>query len=460
MGTVALPTLNERGFSKKLSLGSLAAGGTMGILIPPSIALIIYGSLTNNSISQLFVAGVIPGIALTLTFIVYLMFASMYVGTTGTIVVSWSDRLKALPAMVPPLVIFFIVMGSIYFGLATPTESAALGIMASLFFAWRTGRLSAEMLHKCFVNTAQLTGMIILIITAAFILNLTLSLLGIAEMLTQSVMSLDLTLTQLTLVMIVFYIVLGMFLDVLSIQVATIPIAYPIMTAAGADPIWFGIFIVLMSEVAMITPPMLFLPLSSFFLFLFRFLFLFLCFLFHRSPFSSPFVPSELSPSSTSSSSSSSSSFFNSFHPHHLPLLPRPLLLPPSFLLLSHFSFFLNSLHHHHLPILPPCLFFLLLPSSFLPLSSFLFLLHPLHPPPSFLPSFRPSFLPALTTPSVHSFQTSAKPDCQQPPPDTGGATGLSNLRGAGSPFCSASVSPQHLHPAPDGTAERFLTAK
>lgn len=256
VGTVALPTLNERGFSKKLSLGSLAAGGTMGILIPPSIALIIYGSLTNNSISQLFVAGVIPGIALTLTFIVYLMFASMYVGTTGTIVVSWSDRIKALPAMVPPLVIFFIVMGSIYFGLATPTESAALGIMASLFFAWRTGRLSSEMLHKCFVNTAQLTGMIILIITAAFILNLTLSLLGIAEMLTQSVMSLDLTLTQLTLVMIVFYIVLGMFLDVLSIQVATIPIAYPIMTAAGADPIWFGIFIVLMSEVAMITPPM------------------------------------------------------------------------------------------------------------------------------------------------------------------------------------------------------------
>ena len=256
VGTVALPTLNERGFSKKLSLGSLAAGGTMGILIPPSIALIIYGSLTNNSISQLFVAGVIPGIALTFAFIAYLMCASMYVGTTGTIAVSWSERIKALPAMVPPLVIFFIVMGSIYFGLATPTESAALGIMASLFFAWRSGRLTLEMLHKSFVNTAQLTGMIILIITAAFILNLTLSLLGIAEMLTQQVMSLDLTLTQLTLVMILFYIVLGMFLDVLSIQVATIPIAYPIMTAAGADPIWFGIFIVLMSEVAMITPPM------------------------------------------------------------------------------------------------------------------------------------------------------------------------------------------------------------
>jgi tripartite ATP-independent transporter DctM subunit len=256
VGTVALPTLNERGFSKKLSLGSLAAGGTMGILIPPSIALIIYGSLTNNSISQLFVAGVVPGIVLTLAFLVYLMIASISIKNTGIIKVSWHERIRALPEMLPPLFIFFIVMGSIYFGLATPTESAALGIIASLFFAWRGGKLTFAMLHKCFVNTAQLTGMIILIITAAFILNLTLSLLGIAEMLTQQVLTLDLTLTQLTLVMILFYIVLGMFLDVLSIQVATIPIAYPIMTAAGADPIWFGIFIVLMSEVAMITPPM------------------------------------------------------------------------------------------------------------------------------------------------------------------------------------------------------------
>jgi C4-dicarboxylate transporter, DctM subunit len=256
VGTVALPTLNERGFSKKLSLGSLAAGGTLGILIPPSIALIIYGSLTNNSISQLFVAGVIPGIIVTLAFIVYLMIASICIKNTGIIKVSWPERIRALPEMLPPLFIFFIVMGSIYFGLATPTESAALGILASLFFAWRGGKLTFAMLHKCFINTAQLTGMIILIITAAFILNLTLSLLGIAEMLTQQVLTLDLTLTQLTLVMILFYIVLGMFLDVLSIQVATIPIAYPIMTAAGADPIWFGIFIVLMSEVAMITPPM------------------------------------------------------------------------------------------------------------------------------------------------------------------------------------------------------------
>jgi len=256
VGTIALPALEERGFSKKLSLGSLAAGGTMGILIPPSIALIIYGSLTNNSISQLFVAGIIPGIILSTSFIAYLTIACICIKNTGTIKVPLAERIQAIPAMFPPLFIFAIVMGSIYFGFATPTESAALGIIASLYFAWRAKRLTLEMLHKCFLNTASLTGMIILIITAAFILNLTLSLLGIAQMLTQAVMSLNLSLTQLTLAMIVFYLILGMFLDVLSIQVATIPIAYPIMTAAGADPIWFGIFIVLMSEVAMITPPM------------------------------------------------------------------------------------------------------------------------------------------------------------------------------------------------------------
>jgi C4-dicarboxylate transporter, DctM subunit len=256
VGTVALPTLQERGFDKKMSLGSLAAGGTLGILIPPSIAMIIYGSLTNNSIGQLFVAGIIPGILLTLVFMVYLLLASIHSGNTGIVKVSWNERLQALPGLVPPFFIFFIVMGSIYFGFATPTESAALGIIVSLFFAWRGGKLTFAMIHKCFVNTAQLTGMIILIITAAFILNLTLSLLGVAESLTKQVVSFDLTLTQLILVMILFYIILGMFLDVLSMQVATIPIAYPIMTAAGADPIWFGIFIVLMSEVAMITPPM------------------------------------------------------------------------------------------------------------------------------------------------------------------------------------------------------------
>ncbi len=256
VGTVALPALNERGYSKKLALGSLAAGGTLGILIPPSIALLVYGSLTNNSISKLFVAGVIPGVLLSSTFMLYILVASWSTRhSLSEDSVLWSERLAALGELFPPMVIFVVVMGSIYFGIATPTESASLGVITALIFALMRGKLTLRVLHPCFIRTAQLTGMILLIITAAFVLNLTLTLLGVPQLMTGWVTSMNLSLTQLLFVLIGFYLVLGCFLDVLSIQVATIPIAYPIVTAVGGDPIWFGIFIVLVSEIAMITPP-------------------------------------------------------------------------------------------------------------------------------------------------------------------------------------------------------------
>jgi len=257
IGTVALPALNERGYAKPHALGSLAAGGTLGILIPPSIALLIYGSLTNNSISQLFVAGIIPGMLLTSLFMLYIAGAHAISGNgkRDTRVPSREERWRSLAGLIPPLVIFVIVMGSIYFGIATPTESAALGVITALVFAAIERKLSFAMLHTAFQHTAQLTGMILLIIVGAFVLNLTLSLLGVAQLMTQWVVSFDLSLTALLFVMIGFYLILGCFLEVLSIQVATIPIAYPIVTAVGGDPIWFGIFIVLMSEIAMITPP-------------------------------------------------------------------------------------------------------------------------------------------------------------------------------------------------------------
>jgi tripartite ATP-independent transporter DctM subunit len=257
IGTVALPALNERGYAKPHALGSLAAGGTLGILIPPSIALLIYGSLTNNSISQLFIAGVVPGILLTGSFMLYIAVAHALAGNgkRDVRIPTLEERWRSLGGLIPPLVIFVIVMGSIYFGIATPTESAALGVMTALVFAAIERKLSFAMLHAAFQHTAQLTGMILLIIVGAFVLNLTLSLLGVAQLMTQWVVSFDLSLTALLFVMIGFYLILGCFLEVLSIQVATIPIAYPIVTAVDGDPIWFGIFIVLMSEIAMITPP-------------------------------------------------------------------------------------------------------------------------------------------------------------------------------------------------------------
>jgi C4-dicarboxylate transporter DctM subunit len=256
IGTVALPSLRARNYSMRDALGSIAAGGTLGILIPPSVNMIVYGSLTNNSIGKLFIAGIIPGILLSLTFMAFIFAKSVLGGAARTEAPPpLNERLKLLRNLIAPVVVFGIVMGSLYFGIATATESAALGVVVALFFVWQSGRLSRDLLANCFLQTARISGMILLIIVAAFILNLAISLTGVAEAMTKWVSSFGLSGTTMILVLIVFYLILGMFMDVLSMQVATIPITYPIVTALGVDPIWYGIFIVLMCELGLITPP-------------------------------------------------------------------------------------------------------------------------------------------------------------------------------------------------------------
>jgi C4-dicarboxylate transporter DctM subunit len=256
VGTVALPSLQKRGYPMRASLGSLAAGGTLGILIPPSVNMIVYGSLTNNSIGKLFIAGIIPGLLLTGCFMLYIAISSLMSGKAmREPPVPFADKLRSLQHLIAPVVVFGIVMGSLYFGIATTTESAALGVMAALVFVWHSGKMSRQLMLTCFISTARVSGMILLIITAAFILNLAISLTGVAEQMTKWVAGLGLSATGLIMALILFYLVLGMFMDVLSMQVATIPITYPIATALGVDPIWFGIFIVLMCELGLITPP-------------------------------------------------------------------------------------------------------------------------------------------------------------------------------------------------------------
>jgi tripartite ATP-independent transporter DctM subunit len=256
IGTVALPSLHKRGYPMTMSLGSIAAGGTLGILIPPSVNLIVYGSLTDTSIGRLFVAGIIPGLLLTVAFMGFVaVYAVMTQSTIREAKISWRERIRLLKDLVPPGVVFVIVMGSLYSGVATTTESAALGVVASLGFAWHSRKLTWALLQNCFVQTAKTSGMILLIITAAFILNLAVSLTGVAETMTQWVTSFGLSGTQMLLILMVFYLVLGMFMDVLSMMVATIPITFPIVVALGIDPVWFGIFIVLMCELGLITPP-------------------------------------------------------------------------------------------------------------------------------------------------------------------------------------------------------------
>ncbi|OFW18191.1 MAG: hypothetical protein A3H97_02270 [Acidobacteria bacterium RIFCSPLOWO2_02_FULL_65_29] len=258
IGTVALPSLYQRGYSMRDALGSLAAGGTLGILIPPSVNMIVYGSLTNNSIGKLFIAGIIPGILLTLCFMAWIFASHISRGASAMSRekhVPMHERVRLLVHLVPPLIVFGVVMGSIYTGVATATESAALGVVIALAFTWHSGRLTFELLKNCFQQTARISGMILLIITTAFILNLTIALTGVADALTKWVVSLGFSATTMIFALIVFYLILGMFMDVLSMQVATIPLTYPIVTALGVDPIWYGIFIVLMCELGMITPP-------------------------------------------------------------------------------------------------------------------------------------------------------------------------------------------------------------
>jgi tripartite ATP-independent transporter DctM subunit len=259
IGTVALPPLRARGYPMRDALGTLAAGGTLGILIPPSVNMIVYGSLTNNSIGKLFIAGIIPGLLLTSLFMLLIFVRAMTTeglkGVREEERLPLAERLRLLVNLVPPLIVFGVVMGSLYFGIATATESAALGVVVALAFVWHSGRLTRELLRNCFHQTARISGMILLIIAAAFILNLTISLTGIADQMTRWVTSFGMSATAMLFALIVFYLVLGMFMDVLSMQVATIPLTYPIVTALGVDPIWFGVFIVLMCELGLITPP-------------------------------------------------------------------------------------------------------------------------------------------------------------------------------------------------------------
>jgi C4-dicarboxylate transporter, DctM subunit len=256
IGTVALPSLKRYGYPMPDALGSLAAGGTLGIMIPPSINFIIYGSMTDTSAGKLFIAGIIPGLALAGLFMVWIFItAILRKEKVATVDVPRAERIRLLRYLVEPVAVFGTVMGSLYLGIATATESAALGLMVAFLLVIVQGKLSWGVLQTCFLSSARTTGMILLIVLGAFVLNLALSLTGIGEAITKWATSFGLSRVQLLMLLIVFYLFLGMFMDTLSMMVATIPLAFPVVTAAGVDPIWFGVFIVLMCELGLITPP-------------------------------------------------------------------------------------------------------------------------------------------------------------------------------------------------------------
>ncbi|OZI49843.1 TRAP transporter large permease [Bordetella genomosp. 4] len=257
VGTVALPQIKKYGYNEPLFLGSLAAGGTLGILIPPSINLVIYGVLTNSSVPKLYLAGIIPGLGLAALFMLTVVIACVIKPAWGghKIHATWGQRIVSLTHLAPPLGIFLLVVGSIYAGLATPTEAAALGVLGALVLAACYGRLTLTMLRDAIEGTMRSTAMIMLIVIAASFLNFILAATGITDALTQSITGLGLSPGWMLLIVILFYLVLGCFMETLSMMITTIPIVAPIMIALGYDPIWLGIVIIVLVEAALITPP-------------------------------------------------------------------------------------------------------------------------------------------------------------------------------------------------------------
>ncbi|MFL5198212.1 MAG: TRAP transporter large permease [Microvirga sp.] len=257
IGTVALNEIEKHGYSERLFLGTIAAGGTLGILIPPSINMIVYGVLTETSIPKLYLAGFIPGLVLatlfSLTVLIFCIVRPQLAGRRTS--ATWEQRWTALPDLLPPLIIFLAVIGSIYAGWATATESAALGVIAALAIAAWNRRLTLRTLLHAFEGTMRTTAMIMAILLAAYFLNFVITSIGLTTQVNRFITGLQLTPVQLLIAVVMFYFVLGMFMETLSMMVATVPIIAPIMFKAGFDPVWFGIIIILLMELAMITPP-------------------------------------------------------------------------------------------------------------------------------------------------------------------------------------------------------------
>jgi C4-dicarboxylate transporter, DctM subunit len=259
IGTVAIPNMDKGGYNRALFLGSIAAGGTLGILIPPSINMIIYAVLTDTSVADLYAAGFIPGFLLAGLFslMVYLVVRRRpeWGGPPAGPGSLWPERRAGLVHLVPPLGLFLIVVGSIYAGIATPTEAAALGLIATCVLVAANGQFKLAILLRAFEGTVRTTCMVMLIVIAAFFLNFVMVSIGLVKAITDFVLSLGWSPLAMLLAIIVFYLILGCFMETLSMMIATTPVVVPVIKALGYDPVWWGIVFVILMEAALITPP-------------------------------------------------------------------------------------------------------------------------------------------------------------------------------------------------------------
>jgi C4-dicarboxylate transporter DctM subunit len=257
MSKVALPEMKKYRYSDSMATGSVAAGGIIGILIPPSVILVLYGLLTESSIGDLFIAGFLPGI---LTIVVFMIVISIVTrlhpesGPAGE-KSTWKQKLNATLRTWAITALFATVIGGIYFGVFTPTEAAGVGAFGALFIAFSRKRLNREMMKETLLETGQTSAMIFTILIGAITLNNLVIFSGLANALADFVSGLDMSPATVMLIILLMYLIMGCFLDALAMILLTVPIFYPIVLDLGYDPIWFGIIVVMVVELGLITPP-------------------------------------------------------------------------------------------------------------------------------------------------------------------------------------------------------------
>lgn len=257
IGSVSMPALRRYRYNERLALGSLAAGGTLGILIPPSITFIVYAVLVQESIGQLYIAALIPGVLMTLSFMAVIYIAAKRNPSIAPQVpsVSWRKKFAGLKHLLPIIILIFLVLGTIYTGVATASEAAAFGVTGAFLLTLVTGRLSVAMLKESLVVTSTTTAMIMFILIGAFVLQFILAFLGLPAALSRWITELGLTPLQLVLMVCVIYLVLGSFMEELSMVVTTIPVLVPLFKSLGVDMVWFGVIVVILVQAAIISPP-------------------------------------------------------------------------------------------------------------------------------------------------------------------------------------------------------------
>jgi tripartite ATP-independent transporter DctM subunit len=258
IGKMSLPELKKRGYPDDISLGSLAGAGTLGLLIPPSIIMIVYGVTADVSIAQLFIAGVIPGIVLAGIFSAYL---AIWALRNPTLVpppdapMSLREKLSESRNLIPVVLLIGAVLGSIYAGIATATEAAGLGVLGSLIISAVQGSLDWRTFRQSLMGGTRLYCMIALILAGASFLTLSMGYIGLPRHLAEWIATLGLNQFALIVALTLFYAILGCFLDGISMVVLTMGVIMPTVHKAGIDPLWFGIFVVIVVEMAQVTPP-------------------------------------------------------------------------------------------------------------------------------------------------------------------------------------------------------------